>query len=126
MRLPAVTGAVIAACVVASTALAGTTPRYYTTHPKAALKLAEKRADRTAGFSDARCWFSDGNTRIGWRKANCTFNYNYAGTTYRGKLTDTLISCTKESVYAVIPGELHQRKTAPVHWKQDHLTCRRS
>jgi len=125
-QLLAVTGVVLGASVVPSHALAGATPRYYTKNPKAALKLVQTRADRSAGFSGAKCWFWDGDSAIGWRKASCTFNYNYAGTTYRGKLTDTLLSCTKESVYVVIPGIGQKRKTSVVHWKRDHLVCRRA
>ncbi len=126
MRLLIVASVAIAASVFAGSARAGGTPHYYTSNPKAALKIAETRADRTAGYSGASCWFADGNRRVGWRKANCTFNFNDAGTTYRGKVTDTLLSCAKESVYVVIPGVGHSRHTSVVHWKRDHLTCRRS
>ena len=119
-------GMFLGVSLLSGAAIAGAAPRFYTKSPNAALALAETRANRIAGYSDAKCWFHDGNATIGWRKASCTFNYNNAGTTYRGKVTDTLLSCQKESEYTVVPGVGRARRTTVVHWKRDHLTCKRS
>ena len=75
-----------------------------------ALTYIETKANRTAGFSGADCWVSDGNARLGWRHGNCVGNYTYGGTPYRVKVVYTPVSCTKERVVLMIPGAPSQRK----------------
>jgi hypothetical protein len=75
-----------------------------------ALAYTETKANRTAGFSGADCWLSDGNRRLGWRHGNCVGNYTYGGTPYRFKVVYTPISCTKEQFVLTIPGVSSQRK----------------
>jgi hypothetical protein len=88
-----------------------------------ALRLAERRANRTVGFSGADCWMYDGNVRIGWHHAACVGNYTYNGTAYRFKATWTPISCTKERVVIVIPGQTTQRSTIPVPKNTGFKVC---
>jgi hypothetical protein len=104
----------LAALALSGTALGSGEPWFklkpgYT--PASAIAKVERTANRTTGFSGTDCWLSDGNRRIGWRHGNCVGNYNYAGTTYRFRVTYTPVSCTRERVVIVIPGVKRQVET---------------
>jgi hypothetical protein len=117
MRLTKLLLTTLAAVGLTATAGASTPPRFKLKPgwTKArALAYTETKANRTAGFSGADCWLSDGNGRIGWRHGNCVGNYSYAGTTYRFKAVYTPVSCTKERVVITVPGTAAQHKiTSP-------------
>jgi hypothetical protein len=104
----------VAALAFAGTAVGSGEPRFklkpgYTS--ASALAKVKRTVNRTAGFSGADCWLSDGSARRGWRHGNCVGNYNYVGTTYRFRVTYTPVSCTKERVVIVIPGAKRQVET---------------
>lgn len=69
-----------------------------------AIRHQNQKLSRTAGFSNADCWLYDGSVKTGWRHAACVASYQYAGATYRVKITWTAVSRTRERYRLVIPG----------------------
>jgi hypothetical protein len=119
---------VLAAVALFATSLAGAAslPRYKLKPGmtlKETLRKIDRALNRASGFSDADCWLYDGSVPRGWRHAACVGNYNYAGTSYRFKLTRTPISCSRERIVLVIPGVKSQ--TSTLKWTHLVLDCKR-
>jgi hypothetical protein len=85
------------------------------------LRQYERSVNRTVGFSDTSCWMFDGNAKIGWRHASCVGTYNYAGASYRFKVTTTPLSCSKEREVLTVPGVKTWRTTRA--WKHKVFDC---
>jgi hypothetical protein len=123
-RRSTLAGAVLlAGLAVVGVAVGASVPRFYSTNPKPALARYELHLDHSGAFTDARCWLTDGNRKIGWRNVECVGNYNHSETTYRYKLVATARSCTRVRETVTVFGVGTVRKT--VAWRHQTFACKR-
>jgi hypothetical protein len=113
-------------CLLLSTAAtAATLPPRFMLKPgmtqSQAIRQLNRKANRSAGFSNVDCWMWQGNAKIGWRHSSCVGTYTYGGSPYRFKATITPISCTREKQVFVVPGLKTQTSIIP--WKHETFLC---